>query len=59
MTTATDRLVVSALDAKDAQDIARRQWEAFGFRVLAVLEVVPGRELGRWRVEATVEVVRP
>lgn len=55
--TATDRLTVTALDAKDAVDIAKRQWETFGFRVLSVIDVTAQGE-GRWRVEALVEVIR-
>jgi hypothetical protein len=56
--TATDTLTVTALDRKDAPDIARRQWEGFGFRVLRIVEVNPGRIVGTWRVTADVEVVR-
>lgn len=58
MTTATDTLTVAALTKADAPDIARRQWEGFGFRVLRVIDVVPGPREGFWRVTADVEVVR-
>ena len=67
MTTATDTLTVAAPTKADAPDIARRQWEGFGFRVLRVLDVVRVNEcIGvtfevppyRWRVTADVEVVR-
>lgn len=57
MTTATDTLTVAALTKADAPDIARRQWEPL-FRVLRVIEVVPGPREGFWRVTADVEVVR-
>lgn len=57
--TATDTLTVSALDRKDAQDIARRQWESFGFRVLRFVgDPEYGRIVGTWRVTAEVEVRR-
>lgn len=59
--TGVDTLTVSALDREDAKDIARRQWEIFGFRVTSKrdeIEVNPGRIVGTWRVTAQVEVVR-
>ena len=37
--TGVDRLTVSALSKADAPDIARRQWETFGFRVVRVQSV--------------------
>lgn len=58
--TAEDRLVVSAANRLDAQDIARRQWESFGFRIIRVIDVQPTASPipGRWRVDAEIEVVR-
>jgi hypothetical protein len=63
--TATDRLTVSALTREDAKDIARRQWETFGFRVLRIVEVVAHRDcvipvgdVNRWIVIADVELRR-
>jgi hypothetical protein len=61
--TATDRLTVSALTREDAKDIARRQWETFGFRVLRIVDVesasrVEAVESNRWRVTADVELRR-
>jgi hypothetical protein len=61
--TATDRLTVSALTREDAKDIARRQWETFGFRVLRIVEVESASrfeavESNRWRVTADVELRR-
>lgn len=64
--TATDTLTVAAVDKADAPDIARRQWESFGFRVLRIVEVredwsgcvrIEGAA-SRWRVTADVEVRR-
>ena len=57
MTTATDTMTVRAVSKADAPDIARRHWEPL-FRVLRVIDVVPGPQEGSWRVTADVEVVR-
>lgn len=58
-----DRLPVQAPTAKDAEDVARREWERDGFRMGDVLRVFPSPlrgdgELSRWVVEAEVEVIR-
>lgn len=56
--TAVDTMTVAAIDKADAPDIARRQWETFGFRIVQVIEVTPGTKVGTWRVTAHVELVR-
>ena len=56
--TAEDTITVPAETKEDAADIARRQWQGFGFRVLHVIEVRPAVLPGRWRVTADVEVRR-
>lgn len=59
--TGVDTLTVPALDREDAKDVARRQWETFGFRVVEFLgDPEPmNASASKWRVTARVEVVRP
>lgn len=56
--TATDTITVPAPSKADAPDIARRQWETFGYRMRNVIEVTPGTHVGQWRVTAVIEVIR-
>ena len=54
-----DRLTVPAMTAKDAQEIARRQWERDGLRVVRFVgEPVRVSERPEWRVTAEVELIR-
>lgn len=69
--TAIDRMDVPAATAADARDVARWRWEAFGLRVVKVIDVTPIQPATTrqgdlnvtpapylWRVTAEVEVVR-
>ena len=59
-----DRLPVQAPTAKDAEDVARREWERDGFRMGEVHRVFASPRRGSgdgthwWVVEAEVEVIR-
>ena len=53
----TDRLTVQAMTPQDAQDLARRQWERDGLRVVGWVGK-PEAVADRWRVTAEVELDR-
>jgi hypothetical protein len=54
----TDRLAITAATAQDACDIARRQWERDGLRVVRFVKPFWRDAEGRWVIRAVVELRR-